>query len=274
MRRKLSLVLLALCLAALACAGLPNVGDIANNLVGTALATTGLDELAEMATLIATSGLSDEAQGMVQTMMAGGTAVPVETLMAQFGDQGSGVVYQDDFSDFGSGWPVDTSSSSGSTTYYNGQYRITVNETDYAFWAYSGSGVYEDVIVEVDGVKLGGPDENEFGVLCRFVDNGNFYAATIASDGYYFIWRRINSGDWELVGMESGEFNEAIRTGAQNNRIRLECIGSTLSLYANGTLLRQVQDSSLVSGDVGLYAGTFDAPGTDVAFDNFVVTLP
>lgn len=273
-RKKWILIVLALALAALACAGLPNFGDIANNAVGTVLATTGLDELAEMATLIATSGLSDDAQGMIETMMAGGTAVPVETLMAQFGDQASGsVIYQDDFSDFNSGWPSDDFTE-GSTGYYNGQYHIVVNETNYAVWAASSTGVYGDVIVEADGVKLGGPDENEFGLLCRFVDNGNFYAATIASDGYYFIWRRINNGDWEMVGMETGEFSEAIHTGTQSNRIRLECIGSSLTLYANGTLLRQVQDSSLTSGDVGLYAGTFEEAGTDVLFDNFVITQP
>lgn len=273
-RKKWILMVLALALAALACAGLPNFGDIANNAVGTVLATTGLDELAEMATLIATSGLSDDAQGMMETMMAGGTAVPMETLMAQFGDQVSGsVIYQDDFSDFNSGWPSDDFTE-GSTGYYNGQYHIVVNETNYAVWAASSTGVYGDVIVEADGVKLGGPDENEFGLLCRFVDNGNFYAATIASDGYYFIWRRINNGDWEMVGIETGEFSEAIHTGTQSNRIRLECIGSSLTLYANGTLLRQVQDSSLTSGDVGLYAGTFEEAGTDVLFDNFVITQP
>jgi hypothetical protein len=210
----------------------------------------------------------------METMMAGGTAVPMETLMAQFGDQVSGsVIYQDDFSDFNSGWPSDDFTE-GSTGYYNGQYHIVVNETNYAVWAASSTGVYGDVIVEADGVKLGGPDENEFGLLCRFVDNGNFYAATIASDGYYFIWRRINNGDWEMVGMETGEFSEAIHTGTQSNRIRLECVGSSLTLYANGTLLRQVQDSSLTSGDVGLYAGTFEEAGTDVLFDNFVITQP
>lgn len=272
--RKLIAMSLMLCLAALACAGLPNVGDLAGNLVGTALATTGLDELAEMATLLATSGFGDEAQGMLQTAMAGGTALPVETLMAQFGQQASGsVIYEDDFSDPGTGWPVD-SFAEGATSYQEGQYRIFVNETNYAVWSFSGSGTYADMIVEADAVKIGGPEENEFGLLCRFVDNGNFYAGTIASDGYYFIWRRINEGDWELVGMENGEFSEAIHTGSESNHIRMECIGSTLSLYANGTLLVSVQDSSLVSGDAGLYAGTFDEAGTDVLFDNFVVMQP
>lgn len=275
-RIKLFSVIGVLSLVALACAGLslPSAGDLVGNVVGTALATTGLDEFVQMATLLADSGLGDDAQSMAATMMAGGTAFPLETLMAQFGSQASGaVIYQDDFSDVSTGWPVDTFAEGG-TSYYDGQYRITVNEVDYAVWANSATGDYADISTEVDAVMLAGPQENEFGLLCRFVDNDNFYIATIASDGYYFIWRRLNGGDWELVGMESGEFSEAIRTGNQSNRIRLDCVGSSITLYANGVELIQVFDSSLPSGDVGLYAGSFEQGGVDVLFDNFVVIQP
>lgn len=275
-RIKLFSVIGVLSLVALACAGLslPSAGDLVGNVVGTALATTGLDEFVQMATLLADSGLGDDAQSMAATMMAGGTAFPLETLMAQFGSQASGaVIYQDDFSDVSTGWPVDTFAEGG-TSYYEGQYRITVNEVDYAVWANSATGDYADISTEVDAVMLAGPQENEFGLLCRFVDNDNFYIATIASDGYYFIWRRLNGGDWELVGMESGEFSEAIRTGNQSNRIRLDCVGSSITLYANGVELIQVFDSSLPSGDVGLYARSFEQGGVDVLFDNFVVIQP
>lgn len=271
-RTKIVLAFCVLSLAALACAGLslPSAGDIVN----TALATTGLDEFVQIATMLAGSGLSDDAQSMAATMMANGTTVPLETLMAQFGGQASGaVIYQDDFSNTNTGWPMD-SFTEGSTGYYNGQYRITVTETDYAIWSVSGNGPFADIRVEADAVMLGGTEENEFGLICRFVDNGNFYAATIASDGYFFIWRRINFGDWELVGMEEGQVSPAIFTGTQSNRIRLDCIGSSIALYANGTLLLEVFDTSLASGDVGVYAGAFSVPNVDVVFDNFRVTQP
>jgi hypothetical protein len=35
-----------------------------------------------------------------------------------------------------------------------------------------------------------------------------------------------------------------------------------------------VPDTSFTSGDVGLIAGTYEEAGTDVLFDNFVVTKP
>ena len=35
-----------------------------------------------------------------------------------------------------------------------------------------------------------------------------------------------------------------------------------------------MQDETFTTGDVGLIAGTFDAAGTDIRFDNFVVSKP
>jgi hypothetical protein len=68
--------------------------------------------------------------------------------------------------------------------------------------------------------------------------------------------------------------SEAIQQGAATNTIRADCVGSSLSLYVNGEKLDEVQDTEFGSGDVGLMAGSFDTPGTDIHFDNFNVTKP
>jgi hypothetical protein len=39
-------------------------------------------------------------------------------------------------------------------------------------------------------------------------------------------------------------------------------------------MLADVQDSEFSDGDVGLFAGTFDVVGTDIHYDNFVVSAP
>jgi hypothetical protein len=275
--------LIVLGLLALACQALsfnlPSAGD----LVGTALATNGLGDLVEMATMLATSGMGDDAQAlmqtmvagggdaqsMVETMMANGTAMPLETMMAGFG----GSLYQDDFSDTGSGWP-EVDSEGGTAGYAQSGYRINVVLDNYSVWGESGSGTYGDVSIEADATVLGGPTENEYGLICRYVDAENFYAATVASDGYFFFWKRVQGGDLEFIEQESGGQSAAINQGTASNHLRLDCVGTTLSLYANGELLAQVNDSNLAAGDVGLYAGTFDTAGTDVLFDNFVVSQP
>lgn len=270
MRRKLSIALIVLSLVAISCSLLskiPSAGDI----VGTALATNGLGEFVEMATMLATSGFGDEAQGMVETMMAAGTAVPMETLMAGFDAFQGEVLFQDDFSNPNSGWDR-SNSEEGVTDYQNGGYHIFVAPVNYSVWANPGLS-FTDVSVEVDAHKLSGVDDNEYGLICRYVDTGNFYAASISSDGYFGVIRLIN-GDFEYVGMDGMQVTDIVNLGAASNHIRFDCVGSTLTLYVNGNQVVSVEDHAHTSGDVGLYAGTFNSPNIDIFFDNFVASQP
>jgi hypothetical protein len=66
----------------------------------------------------------------------------------------------------------------------------------------------------------------------------------------------------------------AVNAGSTPNKLRADCVGSTLTLYANGQMLATVTDTSFTTGDVGLLVGTFDEPNVSVQFDNFVVTKP
>ena len=131
----------------------------------------------------------------------------------------------------------------------------------------------DDVIIEVKAENTGSPD-NYFGVLCRYQDLQNFYFLVVSSDGYYGFLRRLGGGDIELIGMESMLSSDAVQLGGASNHIRLDCVGSILTLYVNGEMVGQASDSALTNGDVGLYAGTFEIAGTDILFDNFVVYQP
>ena len=69
--------------------------------------------------------------------------------------------------------------------------------------------------------------------------------------------------------------HSAVNMGNAQNHIRADCIGDTLTLYVNGQQVSTVQDAAFTSGgDVGIFAGTYDTPGADIHFDNFVVTAP
>jgi hypothetical protein len=65
-----------------------------------------------------------------------------------------------------------------------------------------------------------------------------------------------------------------INTGTADNHLRADCVGDTLTLYANGVQLFQTQDSDFAKGNVGLIAGSYDTAPVTVYFDNFVVTQP
>ncbi|NMC35119.1 MAG: DUF2167 domain-containing protein [Veillonellaceae bacterium] len=186
------------------------------------------------------------------------------------GSTSSNVLFEDDFSKTSSGWDQ-TTSESGTTDYKDGTYQILVNQTQYDLWANPGKS-FTDVSTEVDAVMIGGPVDNDFGIICRYKDTSNYYFGIISSDGYYAIGY-VKDGKQDIFA-DQLEFSDAIKQGTESNRIRFDCVGSTLTLYANGTQLTQVTDSTLTSGDVGLMAGTFDTAGTNVSFDNFVVKKP
>ncbi len=189
------------------------------------------------------------------------------------GNGGANVILQDDFSDTGSGWDRATSDEA-QTDYQNGQYRILVNAEAYSAWANPNLSSYSDTRVEVDATKAGGDDDNEFGVICRHSDVENYYVGMISSDGFYGFFSRVGGGDLQLIAAESMDTSSAINQGSATNHIRFDCVGSTLTLYVNDTMLGSVTDSTHTSGDVGLYAGTYDIGGTDILFDKFVVYQP
>ncbi len=181
------------------------------------------------------------------------------------------VLFQDDFSSTGSGWDRDDFEE-GYTDYEDGKYRILVKLDDQSVWANPGLH-FTDVIIQVEATKAGGPDDNDFGVICRYVDVENFYYFIITSDGYYGIIK-VQDGYWEYLVNDSLIYSEAINQGGASNTLRADCVGDTLTLYVNGIFMDEAYDSDYTSGDVGLIAGTYDEPGTDILFDNFSVMEP
>lgn len=181
------------------------------------------------------------------------------------------VLFQDDFSSTDSGWDR-VSVEEGITDYADGVYRIYVNTAETDVWANPGLS-FEDVRVEVDATKVGGDDDNDFGLICRYLDSANFYFFVVSSDGYYGIGRVID-GSQELIGDNAMLPTDEVNQGNATNRLRADCVGDQLSLYINGAFVASQEDATFTSGDVGLMAGSFSTAGTDIHFDNFLVRQP
>ncbi len=180
------------------------------------------------------------------------------------------ILFKDDFSSPVSGWNH-TKYAEGIMDYDGGGYRMLVNASDLNFWS-SPQRDFTDVRVEVDAGKLGGPDENRIGLVCR--SNGtDYYFLIISSDGYYGLGL-FKGGVATLLDQEQMVLSTAIRRGMAINHLRLDCSGDAIGGFVNGFELGQVHDATLKHGDVGLLAGTFKQPGADIIFDNFVVFAP
>jgi hypothetical protein len=182
------------------------------------------------------------------------------------------VLFSDDFSGSNGNWDKHTDDKM-TTTYYENAYRILVNVENYDAWANPDDLSFTDAQVEVDATKNGGPDTNDYGIICRYKGTDSYYYGVIASDGYYAIYKKTAEGG-EQLGMGGEQYSDKIKTGADMNHIRFDCVGSTLSLYVNGNLIDQQTDSSYKAGNVGLIAGTYTQSGVDILFDNFIVYQP
>lgn len=191
-------------------------------------------------------------------------------------------IFFDDFSNPKSGWGS-SRDANGSTDYENGAYRILINGigdngNGMDYWANPGLGsqLPADVQVEVDASKIGGPDDNDFGVICRYTstnDKDSYYQFMASSDGYVGIMF-VTAGDQKVISADTLVESDAVRQGKATNHFRADCIGDVLTLYINDKLVATAKDSTLTGGDVGLIAGTYATPGTDILFDNFTVKEP
>jgi len=197
----------------------------------------------------------------------------VNSLLSPFqsGMTNQQVLLYDDFSNPASGW-LENSGNEGGTTYYEGQYRITVDSANFDLWSNAGRN-YTDTRVEADTVRQSGPASNRFGVQCRYADADNYYFAVISSDGYYGIGKVVK-GEQSFIPKNGMQVTDKIFAGTAVNHIRFDCVGTRLTLYINGDYVDTVEDSDLKGGDVGVLAGTFDEKGTQILFDNFLVFQP
>ena len=181
------------------------------------------------------------------------------------------VLYRDDFSHRSGGWSTHSDSISFSG-YDQSGFLLSTRIPNYQFWSVPGLD-FQDVLIHTKAKKISGPDDNLFGVICRYQGPQYFYALVIGSDGYYGIFKMF-AGEFDLVGRPLMDFSEMIKPGTETNEIHALCQGDRLVLIVNGTKLIEVHDPDLSEGDVGLIAGNFDEPGVRILFDNFIVAKP
>jgi hypothetical protein len=186
--------------------------------------------------------------------------------------QPGGILFKDDFTDPRSGWETWNEPSGSMVAYQNGGLRIYISEKQFDYWSRPGKR-FGDSRLEVDVIKIGGQNDNDFGIICRYQDRDNFYAGLLSSDGYFGVLK-VKEGKYQLIGSKQMSFSDAIRQGDAQNHIRLDCVGEMLTLFANGRQVASVQDGDFKAGEIGVFGGTGEKPGADLYFDNFWAYKP
>jgi pSer/pThr/pTyr-binding forkhead associated (FHA) protein len=179
------------------------------------------------------------------------------------------LVYEDDFSNPSSGWD-DAFDRYTTKQYGNNKYYIEVTTSNLVAWGLANRDV-ADFRLEVDAAQEAGPNNNGYGVLFRFKDRDNFYRFDISGDGF-FLLSKFYEGEW--VTLIPWTASSSINVGQAANRLAVEAIGPQVRVYANDTLLAEVQDDTLTNGNFGFFASTFSDPNLTISFDDIKLWTP
>ncbi len=207
---------------------------------------------------------------LIEAAKAGVVAVhqdaPPVAPEAEIPPEGS-VIYQDDFSTTAGNWAWED--TAGSVSYVSGELHLQINQTEYFIWSVPDKS-FSDVILDVDAGLVTAANDGDFGLLCRYQDNQNFYGMEISEDGYYAVWKMING---EYIPLVDWQYSSLINT-SKPVHLSAACVGNTLAFIVDGELLVEIKDSDLTSGSAGVVAGTWEGFPLVVSFDNFVVRSP
>jgi hypothetical protein len=172
-------------------------------------------------------------------------------------------LYSETFADSSTGWD-EWESAKSRGGYDNGAYFIEVLAADQVSWG-NGYQDFDDFVMEVDTEKVGGPDDNGFGVVLRYVDSDNFYIFAVSSDGQYTFGYYLDNTWTQVIPWTP---SDAINQGDSTNKLSVACKGNHFILSVNGTIVEDLTDDTFSAGDIGLMAVATSEAGVMITFDN------
>lgn len=178
------------------------------------------------------------------------------------------VIFEEDF-ESGTGW-AEREEDQFAFGFVDGAYRIRNAFYNAAVWSIREMGI-DDVYLQVDASLSDGAESGFYGLICRHVDEDNFYALLVSPSGGYGIG--INE-DGEFSFLTEGIAPEIIESGSAVNRVGAECLDDSLTLFANGQQLAQVEDDTFDEGEIGLVVKTTLDEEMEATFDQFIVARP
>jgi len=183
------------------------------------------------------------------------------------------IIFADDFSTSNENWDIWEEPNESAVSYFEEGLIIIVSKPNLDIITTTHVS-YPDVLIKTIARKRLGTNDNAYGIVCRYLNNRNYYGFLISSDGYYGI-AKVVEGEYKLISSENMEFDESIHQGGVENSISAKCEENTLTLSINGVEKTSVIDEDLTEGKTGLITGSFSEAGeTAVLFDNFLVMVP
>lgn len=157
----------------------------------------------------------------------------------------------------------------------NGVFMYSLPLPQLMYWSTAGE-EFGDGLYQLEATAIDGPENNGYGLLFM-VDNDtdDFYVFEISSDGYAWIGLYRDGGAEEVTSLVGDGWIEtdAVKTGLNaTNVLKVEVNQGLLTFWVNDEEVAQIEDNTFSSGDVAVFAETFEEGGVVVEFDNFSFT--
>ena len=160
--------------------------------------------------------------------------------------------------DFNAGWP-DLTTQNGSLTASSRGYTLD-QEASWAQWTYTTvvdrGQFYASVDVTTDTCPSG---DGRFGLLFHYTSSSQFRYFAITCDGQYILFERnLPSGNV----LAEGEIPENILGEGSPYELAVRVVDTTIYVYLNGAELDSYAVEEVVTGDLGIYVESTNAPMT------------
>ncbi len=217
--------------------------------------------------------------GKSYSVLAGAMALAFGTLACGMGDLpgglgngDSGALFQDAFSDNGSGWDT-YSDEYGSVAYVDDTLAFEVLQEQSIIQSTYPTEEFRDVRIAVDVTVDPDIEDPGYAVLCGFRNYDNYYSLGFGKDGFYAI-TKVKNGETTVLTYTENQWIESadIELDKTSYKVEAVCANGDLELLVDGVSIAKVSDSSFPSGDVGLAVLTFTEAHARASFDNFKVT--
>jgi hypothetical protein len=125
---------------------------------------------------------------------------------------------------------------------------------------------YTDFVASVKTRWLDGSSVSGFGLMFRIFGPNDSYIFYINGDGQYCVGKYV-LGNWNYIA--DWDRSAAIRMNGENV-LQVRCVGTQITLYVNGELLKSVTDDTFKKGNVGFAV----LPEVHVTFDDLMISAP
>jgi|GEM_PF-6826713 len=182
----------------------------------------------------------------------------------------SAAMLDDSFASTETGWQTE-STGQLSSGYVDGRYLLRIEPVSQTYWSVAPiDGMPAHFDVAVTAGRASGPLDGYYGIILG-IDEDDILFLQVSADGWYLVeW--LADGQWQPALVDWTE-SAIVRTGDAANRLLVRVSETSIAFMVNDEELTSVPVPGVSFASAGLVASTYENPGFEAWFDDFLVTI-